>query len=98
MTIPFDVTLPHVNVLGSTMAYREAGDPRHQWRFSCTGIQPRLTYIEIFFRWLHRSRIASRLTLSGSANPESRILRIAFTITSDTSTPSLNKPASLQHS
>jgi len=28
MTIPFDVTLPHVNVLGSTMAYREAGDPR----------------------------------------------------------------------
>jgi haloalkane dehalogenase len=28
MTIPFDVTLPLVNVLGSTMAYREAGDPQ----------------------------------------------------------------------
>jgi haloalkane dehalogenase len=28
MAIPFDVTLPHVNVLGSTMAYREAGDPQ----------------------------------------------------------------------
>ena len=26
MTISFDITLPHVNVLGSTMAYREAGD------------------------------------------------------------------------
>jgi len=28
MTIPFDITLPQVNVLGSTMAYREAGDPQ----------------------------------------------------------------------
>src|SRR5580693_6181974 len=27
MTALFDVELPHVNVLGSTMAYREAGDP-----------------------------------------------------------------------
>jgi pimeloyl-ACP methyl ester carboxylesterase len=28
MTIPFDITLPQVNVLDSTMAYREAGDPQ----------------------------------------------------------------------
>src|ERR1700684_669355 len=28
MTIPFDITLPQVNVLASTMAYREAGDPQ----------------------------------------------------------------------
>src|ERR1700689_1244892 len=28
MTISFDITLPHVSVLGSTMAYREAGDPQ----------------------------------------------------------------------
>jgi haloalkane dehalogenase len=28
MAIPFDITLPQVNVLGSTMAYREAGDPQ----------------------------------------------------------------------
>jgi hypothetical protein len=27
MTALFDVELPHVNVLGSTMAYREAGNP-----------------------------------------------------------------------
>src|SRR6201996_2755894 len=27
MTALFDVELAHVNVLGSTMAYREAGDP-----------------------------------------------------------------------
>ena len=26
MTVPFDVTLPHIDVLDSTMAYREAGD------------------------------------------------------------------------
>ena len=28
MTIPFDISLPQVKVLGSTMAYREAGDPQ----------------------------------------------------------------------
>ena len=28
MTIPFDITLPQVNVLASTMAYREAGNPQ----------------------------------------------------------------------
>jgi haloalkane dehalogenase len=28
MTIPFDIILPQVNVLGSTMAYREAGGPQ----------------------------------------------------------------------
>jgi len=28
MTIPFDITLPQVNVLASTMAYRESGDPQ----------------------------------------------------------------------
>jgi haloalkane dehalogenase len=26
MTIPSDIALPHINVLNSTMAYREAGD------------------------------------------------------------------------
>jgi pimeloyl-ACP methyl ester carboxylesterase len=52
----------------------------------------------ILFRWLHRWRIASRLTSSDSANRESRISSIAFTITCGTSTLSLTKPASLQHS
>jgi haloalkane dehalogenase len=28
MTVPYDVALPKVNVLGSTMAYREAGNPK----------------------------------------------------------------------
>src|SRR5258705_4482148 len=27
MKVPYDVVLPQVNVLGSTMAYREAGNP-----------------------------------------------------------------------
>ena len=27
MKVPYDVVLPHVSVLGSTMAYREAGNP-----------------------------------------------------------------------
>src|SRR2546427_1506626 len=27
MTVPYDVVLPHVSVLGATMAYREAGNP-----------------------------------------------------------------------
>ena len=27
MPVPYDAVLPHVSVLGSTMAYREAGNP-----------------------------------------------------------------------
>jgi haloalkane dehalogenase len=27
MKVPYDVVLPQLNVLGSTMAYREAGNP-----------------------------------------------------------------------
>ena len=27
MKVPYDVVLPQVSVLGSTMAYREAGNP-----------------------------------------------------------------------
>ena len=34
MTVPYDVVLPHVSVLGSTMAYREAGNPDDGKKFT----------------------------------------------------------------
>ena len=58
MKVPYDVVLPQVNVLGSTMAYREAGNPDHLSRFFCTGTRPRRTYGGISSPWLHRWRIA----------------------------------------
>src|SRR6266853_1304692 len=34
MKVPYDVELPQVSVLGSTMAYRQAGKPNIEYRFA----------------------------------------------------------------
>jgi hypothetical protein len=44
MKVPYDVVLPQVSVLGSTMAYREAGNPDATVALFCTGTRPRRTY------------------------------------------------------
>ena len=85
MTVRSDVVLPQVNVLGSTMAYREGGIWRHLSRFFCTGTRPRHTYGGISFRWLHRLRIASHRILSGSANRENQTSSIGLPIMFGTS-------------
>ncbi len=54
MKVPYDVELPQVNVLGSTMAYREREIPRHRSRSFYMGTRPRRTYGGISFRWLRR--------------------------------------------
>jgi hypothetical protein len=53
--VPFDVVLPQVSVLGSTMAYREAGNPDARSRFFRTRTRPRPTYGGISLRWLHHA-------------------------------------------
>jgi len=58
MTVLADVALPQVNVLDSTMAYREAEIPKRRSRFFCTGTLPHPIYGGISSRWLHRWPIA----------------------------------------
>jgi len=57
MTALSDIALPQINVLDSTMAYREAGNPKHGWTLFCRETQPRRTDGEISFRWLRRLRL-----------------------------------------
>ena len=53
MSVLTDVALPQVNVLGSTMAYREAGDREAPVALFLHGNQPRPTFGEMFCRtWL----------------------------------------------
>jgi len=69
MTVLSDVSLPQINVLGTTMAYREAGDREAPVAlFSTRGTRPRRTYGGMSCHWLLRWRIVSRRILSGSAN------------------------------
>ena len=49
MTIPFDIILPQVNVLGSTMSYREAGDPQAPVALFLHG-NPTSSYIDVYKR------------------------------------------------
>jgi hypothetical protein len=49
MKVPYDVVLPQLNVLGSTMAYREAGDREAPVAFFCTAIQLLHTFGGISF-------------------------------------------------
>ena len=89
MTVLTDVALPQVNVLGSTMAYREAGNHEAPVALSCTGIRPHRTYGVTSFPWLHRWRIASPRILSASANRENPISNIGLPITFATLKPFL---------
>jgi hypothetical protein len=54
MTTLIDVALPKVNILGSTMAYREAGDRESSVVLFCTGIRPRRTCGGMSFHTLRR--------------------------------------------
>ena len=47
MTTLSDVALPQLNVLDSSMAYRELGSPGDPVALFYTGIQPRRTSCEI---------------------------------------------------
>ena len=95
MKVPYDVVLPQVSVLGSTMAYREA---THRSRFFCTGTRPRRTYGGMSFPWLHRQRIASHRISSGSANRENQTSSIGLPIMFGTSMRSSLTLESRQHS
>ena len=59
MTNVNDVALPQVNILESTMAYREAGDREAPVALFCTEIRPRRTCGGMSFHTLLRWRIAS---------------------------------------
>jgi hypothetical protein len=78
MKVPCDLVLPQVSVLGSTMAYRKRESRTHRSRFFCTGTRPRRTSGGISFPWLHRQRIASHRTSSGSANRENQTSSIGL--------------------
>ena len=61
MKVPYDVVLPQLNVLGSTMAYREAGNPEAAVALFLHGNPPRRTVAE----YHRRRRIASHRISSG---------------------------------
>jgi hypothetical protein len=98
MKVPYDVVLPRLNVLGSTMAYREREIPKRRSRFFCTGTPPRRTYSGISFRWLRRQHIASHPISSGSANQENLTSSIGLLIMFATSMRSSLTQESRQHS
>ena len=85
MKVPYDVVLPQVSVLGSTMAYREAGNPDAPVALFLHGTRPRRTYGGMSFPWLHRQRIASHRISSGSANRENQTSSIGLPIMFGTS-------------
>ena len=78
MTVPCDVELPQVSVLGSTMAYRQAGNPDAPAALFLQGTRPRRTYGGMSFPRLHRQRIASHRISSGSANRENQTSSIGL--------------------
>ena len=65
MTIRFDVVLPQVNVLGSTIAYWEAGDREAPTTLFLHGNPTRRIYGGISLRSLRPWRIASHRILIG---------------------------------
>jgi hypothetical protein len=60
MTSLIDVALPQVNVLGSTMTYREAGNRDAPVALFLPGIRPRRMCGGMSFHTLRRWHIASR--------------------------------------
>src|ERR1700730_13590355 len=75
--VPYDVVLPQVSVLGSTMAYREAGNPDGPVALFLHG-NPTSSYLwrNIISLW----RIASHRISSGSANRENQTSSIGLPI------------------
>ena len=98
MTVRSDVVLPQMNVLGSTMAYREAGNPEAPVALLSARARPRRTYGGISFRWLHRRRIASHRISSGSADRENQTSSIGLPIMFGISMRSSLTLESRQHS
>ena len=98
MRVPYDVELPQVSVLGSTMATGKRETRTHRSRFFCTGTRPRRTYGGMSFPWLHRQRIASHRTSSGWANRENQTSSIGLPIMFGTSMRSSLTLESRQHS